>query len=317
MRNAIFVVIGLVFWLGATNAHGACGLTLTANNVSLTWDMNFTAVAVQFTLDKANEPACNFAIGFSKGGGADYNNRRATTGAKNIKYQLHTDSGLTKILKTVPDVASADNVIMGGFPAGTNLTQTLTYYLDIPYGNATSPTLVGSGSFTDTYAVEVFETSVPPVPTDVPVTSSNVNLTITVNPMIKLSLVSTGGGFDAALNSRSVDFGNLYQGATSQFDLRVRTNAGYSITFSSGYNGNLKPGAASGSNVPYSFYVNGVLLDMSNSAAVPVVGLSGAGQTTLSGLAYPIKTIVGSLAGAGIQAGLHQDTVTITATTTE
>ncbi|MCM2324492.1 MAG: hypothetical protein NDJ90_14635, partial [Oligoflexia bacterium] len=174
-----------------------------------------------------------------------------------------------------------------------------------------------AGAFTDTYAVEVFETNVPPVPTDVPVTSGNVTLTVTVNPMIRLSLVSTGGGFDPGLTNRNIDFGTLYQGQSAQFDLRVRTNAGFSVTFSSAYNGKLKPGAASPSSVPYTLTAGGVALDLSNSAAVPVVGPVGPGQTSMSGLAYTIRTVIGNVVGAGVMAGLHQDTITITATTTE
>jgi hypothetical protein len=69
--------------------------------------------------------------------------------------------------------------------------------------------------------------------------------------------------------------------------------------------------------VPYSFYANGTPLNLSNSSAVPVVGLSGSGSTGLSGLAYPLKIVIGSVTSSTILGGPHSDDITITATTTE
>jgi len=98
----------------------------------------------------------------------------------------------------------------------------------------------------------------------------------------------------------------------------VRTNAGFQVTFSSVNNGKLKTTAVGGTaTVPYLFYSNGVLLNLSNSNAVPVTGLSAAGQTGLSGLAYPLKVIIDSMAGGISQGGPYEDTVTISASTTE
>src|SRR5690606_6395492 len=99
---------------------------------------------------------------------------------------------------------------------------------------------------------------------------------------------------------------------------RVRTNAGFSVTFSSANNGKLKPvNPLTNSQVPYMFYANSALLDLSNSLSVPVVGLTGSGQTNLDGLAYPIRIVIGSLTAPNILGGPHQDSITITATTTE
>ena len=135
--------------------------------------------------------------------------------------------------------------------------------------------------------------------------------------MIAISLIDTGGSFQLGNTTRNINFGTLYEGLSTTFDMRVRSNAGTSVTFSSANNGKLKhtsPGK--NSKVPYKFYVNGALLDMSSSSTIPVVGITSAGQTAISGLAYPIKTVVGSLTGS-ILGGPHSDQITITATTTE
>jgi hypothetical protein len=204
---------------------------------------------------------------------------------------------------------------MGTLPEGANQEVTLTYYLAIPYSLATAPTLAKSGAYVDTFDIKVYEGD-DPLTMETPVVSTSVTLTITVDPMIDLSLVSSGGSFDISKTTKTVDMGNLYQGLSRTFDMRVRTNAGYSVTFSSDNNGNLKA-AGVASLIPYSFYVNAVLLNMSNSKAVPVVGLSGAGSTDLQGLSYPIRMVIGNMGATTFYGGNHQDTVTITATTTE
>ena len=120
-----------------------------------------------------------------------------------------------------------------------------------------------------------------------------------------------GGVFDPTKTTKSIDFGSLKTGNTSSFNMAVRTNAGFSITLSSANNGNFKH-VAGPSTVPYTAFVNGVLADL--TGVVPVV--SGAGQTSLSGLIYPTKIVIGVVGISGI-AGNYSDTVTVTATTTD
>jgi spore coat protein U-like protein len=317
MPNPLFVFFfALSMLLPMDQARAACGLSLTASDVNISWSLNFTSIAVSVIVNRSTTDACSYALGFTKGNGASYVNRRAASGGNLLRYQLYKDSGLTKTLKDDADVVSIDEVIDGGFPAGASPSQTVNYYLEVPFNLATTPVMVSSGTYTDTFLINVYEASAPPYSN--PVASKSITLTVTVPPLIALSLVDSGGSFQLGHLSKNVDFGMLSEGASASMDLRVRTNAGFSVTFSSNNNGKMKhttPGR--NSLVPYTFYVNGATMDLSNSKLVPVVGLSGGGSTGMSGLAFPLKVVIGSVTGPTVLGGPHSDDITITATTTE
>lgn len=316
MRLSYFL---LLVTSSQAQAAGICDLAIIANNFTVNWDLNFASQAISFTLNKPNAVACDFWVGITKGGAASAATRRMTTGTAQLPYQVYKTNALVNILKDSSDapITTADEVITGGFPAGTNLTQVLQYFFDIPSSGSMSPTIAKSGSYTDTYTLNVYEGSDPTVPGPVPVTSAVVIVTTTVSKIIKLSLVPQGGIFDDASLNRNISFGVLSPGQSSSFDARVRTNAGFVLSFSSTNNGKMKPPAIpTSAGVPYSFYVNGGLLDMSNSAAVPVTIPAIPGATPVQGLAYPIRIVIGSFAATTI-GGAQEDNITITATTTE
>lgn len=320
MKKLIPIFVFLAAFLLPSESHSACGLTLTASNIVINWDLNFSTQAIQFTLQKVNNPACDYWIGFTKGGGSSIANRTLNSGTRFLPYQLYKDNGYTKVLKDSTDIpiSGTDDVLNGSFPAGTNITQTLLYFFSIPSNGSTTPTIAKDGVYTDIFTMNVYEGSDPTISSPVPVTSSNITISTTVPKMINMSLVSTGGSFNPASISKSIDFGSLAPGMASSFDLRVRSNAGYSVTFSSTNNGVLRPaGHTTGPGVPYLLYVNGSLLDMSNSSGVPVVGIAGTGQTSLEGLGYPIRIQIGNFSAALLVGGQQQDHVLVTATTTE
>jgi hypothetical protein len=301
--------------LFSPHVHAACGLTLTASNVSISWTTSFTFISVPLTINKSGPDACDFGVGFTKGTAASYATRAATDGAKTVQYQLYKENSLANILKDVPDITTTNDVVRGGFAGGTNMSQASSYYLQIPYNADTAPALISSGSFTEIYNVNLYE-GTDPLGFVTPVDSKAVSVTITVPKIIAISLVSSGGGFIEGQTTQNVNLGSLYEGQSTGLDLRVRSNAGFEVTFSSLNNGNMKHATAN-SLVPYKFYFNGALLNMSNSLAVPVSAVIRAGQTAMSGIAYPLKVVVGDVMGGNKLSGAHSDTITITATTTE
>ncbi len=314
MRALIFFGALLCF---SPFTKAACGLGMTASNVSINWDLNFTSVAIQIQLTKSAAEACNFGIGISKGGAASYPTRRAANGSRNLIYQLYSNNGLSQIIKDVPDITSASDVIFGGFQTGTNLTQNQVYYVQIPYNLATSPTLAAAGTYTDNFIINLYE-GADPTTYLTPVASASITLTVSIAKMIALSVIDPGGGFSAGSTSRNINFGFLSEGASSAFDMRVRTNAGFSVSFSSTHDGRLKhTDPLKNSYVPYTLFVNSAVLSLSGSSTVPVIGLTGSGQTSLDGLAYPLKIVIGKINGPGTLGGPHADDITITATTTE
>jgi len=306
-------LIGLILMAGFSLAPSAmaqtCGLSVVASDLVMNWDLNWTTHAISISVSKTNPAACSFGLGFSKGQSGSYT-RYTTQSGKQLNYQLYQDNSSSKILRDVPDITTTNDVIMGNLPAGSN-PQTFFYYFDIPYAAATSPSLASAGIYTDGFQINAYEGTTPTAFASPPAASTQVNVSITVDKMIALSLVDTGGVFQDSATTKSINFGYLSTGQTSRFDIRVRTNAGYSLTLQSGNNGKLKH-SSSNSTVPYSIYVNNAPADLSGVAPV----ITGSGSTSLSGLGLPTKIVIGTV-GAQALSGNYSDTVTITATATE
>ena len=299
----------LFFMLFSQLTYAACGLSITASPINLSWDLSWTHQAVSLLVSKTNPAACTFGLGFSKGGAGSYT-RYASDGAKQITYQIYQDSGLSRVLKDVPDITSSNDVVMVTLPAGSN-PQTVQFYIDIPYTSATTPVLVASGTFTDSFTINAYEGSDPTAfaaPADA---SAAVSLNITTPTIVAVSLVDIGGVFQDSATTKTINFGNLFQGQIARFDLRIRTNSGFSITTTSTNNGRMKHATAN-TYVPYKLYVNNVQSDP--TGVTPV--LAGSGTTAMNGLGYPVKIEIGSAPSTAL-AGSYQDTVLITATTTE
>lgn len=323
MRNlSKLLVLAIGSLANSASVWAACGLSIAANPISINWDTSFATQGISFTLTKTDAGTCDYFVGFTKGGAASAATRRAISGANQITYQLYKENALTNVLKDPSDAAitSSNEVFSGQLPAGVGAQLTLVYYFNVPLSSSITPSIVKAGTYTDTFTINVYEGADPLVPGPTPVTSANVAVTVTVPEILKMSLVATGAGFDEAGLNRSIDFGMLSAGQTRTFDIRIRTNAGFDVTFSSANNGVLKPVANPASTgLAYQFYANGVLLNLTNSLAVPVRGLGGPGvgnfETDLQGVAYPIRIVVGSFAGASVLGGEAQDTITITTTT--
>lgn len=307
-RKFINLAAAVLVSVLSSAAQADCGLSIIASNLNLEWDLNWTSLGISVQVSKTDPAACTFGLGFSQGGAGSYT-RQALNGSTPLRYQLYQDSNRSKILKTAPDITSANDVLMVTIPASGN-PQVEMYYFDIPFAQATTP-LVPAGVYTDSFIINAYEGSDPALFADPPATSANVSVTITVPKMINLALVDTGGVFQETATSKSIDFGNLTTGKVSRFDMRIRTNAGYEVRVASLNNGNMKHVTGT-SLVPYSMTVNGNAADLTGTAPV----LSSTGQTGLTGLGFPVRITIGAMGNVPLS-GQYRDTVTITAITTE
>lgn len=305
IRTFLFCMISLACY----QAKAQCGLAIAANNITTTWDLSWTIQSVSITVSKTNPAACTFGLGFTKGVSASYT-RYALNGAAQLHYQVYNDAGATNVLKDVPDPLTVNDVIMVTLPAGSG-PQIVQYYFDIPYALATAPLLTAAGVYTDSFIINAYEGNDPTLYVAPAAATATVNLTLTVDKQINLSLIDLGGMFDETKTTKSIDFGSFRTGNLSRFNLSVRTNAGFSITLSSLNGGNFKH-VSNAATVPYTIHVNNVLADL--TGVVPVV--TGTGQTSLSGLVYPSRITIGNVNPNSV-AGSYQDTVTITAITTD
>lgn len=140
--------------------------------------------------------------------------------------------------------------------------------------------------------------------------SRTLTISATVLEQIDLSLVNPGAVFNPTLTSRLIDFGILQSGKFSDFDLRVRSNTGYSISLSSQNQGNMAHiDPTDTSRIPYLFTASGANVDLSGPATT-VINTPLA--TSPLGVPYPMRVTVGNLGNAS--AGDYQDTITITIT---
>lgn len=292
-----------------------CKLRLRTNNVNLVWSQTLGTQQLTFQIEKGNAPQCHYGVTFSRGNNSSSGyNRRMQSGSSYLNYQLYRESSLTNILKELPDVTSLNDIIVGTLPHGNDQVATVTYFLQIPLNQATQPRLKPPGTYTDTYVLRVYDNTGNHLTT--PDDTKNVNLTTIIPRDIQLSLVAAGGGFDPNSTTQSLDFGTLSDGATRSFDLRVLSNAGFVVTFSSQNNGQMKHENASvTTKVPYTLTVNSVPKNLSSSAGNPVVVATSGGQTDMQGAVNPVTITIGSIEGK--LAGRYSDNIVVTAATTE
>ncbi len=298
----------------SAQADEQCKLALSVPSILINWNTNFHFQAVQFNVTRTNGSACNYAVAFSNGGAADYN-RRMISGFSSLRYQLYGDSSLTQILKDRPDANVPANVITGSFGSGggSNVTQSKTFYVEVPQDLATTPVLKPSGNYLDTFTARAYVlqngNSLDDLETAAPVV-----IMTTIPKFLDLSIVSSGGAFNESSTSYAVNFGTLSGNDSRAFDLRIRSNAGFKVFFSSQNNGKLKQ-ASLDAQIPYTLKVDSVAQNLSSSAIQPVQVMSGSGQTSLNGVAKAVSITTGDVSQS--LAGNYSDYITVTAMTTD
>jgi len=251
---------------------------------------------VPLTITNNRRQACDYFITFSEGSSGTFN-RTLRSGPNTLNYQLYDQASQASILKDLP-VAAVNEVLNGRFTGRGN--QQLSFYLVIPIEQVVRP-----GTYTDTVTLTVYTGN---LTNNTQQRTRTLTISITVLEQIDLSLVNPGTGFNPTLTSRLIDFGILQAGKFSDFDLRVRSNIGYSITLSSQNQGNMAHiDPTDTSRIPYLFTANGSNVDLSGPSTTvintPLV-------TSSLGTPYPMRVTVGTINNAS--AGDYQDNITIT-----
>ncbi len=240
--------------------------------------------------------ACDYFITFSEGSSGTFS-RTLTNGASSLNYQLYDQASQTNILKDLP-TATASEVLNGTITGRGN--QQFTFFLVIPAEQVLQP-----GTYTDTITVTAYEGD---LTNYVQHRTRNLTISATVLEQIDLSLVNPGASFNPALTSRLIDFGILQAGKFSDFDLRVRSNIGYSVALSSQNQGNMAHiDPTDNSLIPFTFTANGTNVDLSGPSATVINSPT---PTSPLGIPYPMRVTVGTIGNAS--AGDYQDNITIT-----
>jgi hypothetical protein len=129
-----------------------------------------------------------------------------------------------------------------------------------------------------------------------------------MNKRIDLSLVDSGAPFDIGSTIKNMNFGALSQGQQLNFDLVIKTNAGYRVRMESQNRGKL---VYRTSSVPYTLSLGGSTVSLDGETIVT----QGSGVSGNSGHRLPGRITISALGNA--QAGTYTDAVTIRVSTTE
>lgn len=308
----MLLATGIALILAPSLARGACTVNLSVDNIDISWDLNYTYQAVTYTISKTSVDACDYGIAFSRGGASNYTRRMVGPGGVILPYQLYKEVSLTNVLRYPSDITGSNDVILGSFAAGVVPAQQFTFYLQVPLATATSPALKPYGTYTDTFDVSAYE-GTDPVAFATPMTTSPVTVTATLPKIVQISIGNAGDGFDPGTADSTIAFGALSSGMIAQRELKVRTNAGYSVSFTSANQGKMAhTDPLVTTEVPYTVSVNAVPLDLSGGAATAATQ---AGQTSIEGNQNPIMVRIGNLDGA--LSGAYEDTITITVSSTD
>jgi spore coat protein U-like protein len=233
MINCLKVLLFLL----PTTSFATCVVNFNNTSANVNWDRNFNYQIISFSITKVNPEACSIRLGFTKGQAPDYN-RYASVNGKNVAYQLYQNSTFSTPLKDGSDVSSINETINLSFGSGTNVTQLVNYYVQIPLGSMISPNYKEYGTYLDTFNIKAYDSSDATLSS--PLTVGSVSLSIAVSAIFEVSLVDTGAAFDPTSVIKSVNLGDLSIPQTANVDLKVRSNLGYKISVSSQNGGKLK-----------------------------------------------------------------------------
>lgn len=293
------------------NSFADCGSSIQLSPVNVIWSPTFNYALVNVTVNKALFGACTVFLTFGKGLALDYN-RYSSSGVNKLYYQLYKDTSLSNILLDQTDVTvPINNSLSYSFSAAANQSVILTYYIQLPYLLATSPTYRPYGTYSDNISVKLFEDTITPAST--PISTNPLSVTITVPQIIEIALGDGASGFNPSNINQSLDFGDLTISKTKSTSFLIRSNSGYSISMSSTNGGKLNNTLTPSDKIPYSVVINGSTFMLSSS---PTIIATSSGQTSDSGSAFPFSIITNSPPVLPTS-GTYTDSISISAISTQ
>ena len=265
------------------------------------FDAAQTVQSITFDVRKTGPSGCDYFVGISVGGSGSYS-RQLAGGGDTLDYNLYTTASRANVIKDVP-TATVNEIISGSLPGSGTQSNSHTIYFYIAPQQIVSP-----AQYTDSIQFKVYSGDLSSYSLE---QTKNVTMRAQVNQVAELSLVDTNQPFDALDTLQTLDFGTLVMDETASFDLRVRSNSGYDLTFQSQNSGELAINLAGDTSVvPYSLELNGSIVDLSSGSTVNAA--TGVGTTTSAGDQLPVIVTIGDLGNAS--AGNYSDNIAVVVT---
>lgn len=314
MRVAI-VAVFLLCLLATSPAQALCLLGMSLRNLPSTvsytggYDPNTpaeTMLSIPFNVrSTVTLIECDYFIAVTPGASGNAADRRMYRGAEHLSYNIYTTAGKTAVVDDFP-ATGGGQVLAGAFPVLIGLFQTRAHTL---HWTIAPQQFVGAGgTFQDTtVTVRLFAGTL--LGANQQVDAQTVTFTAGVQTSMDLSLVDTGGAFNAADVAQTVDFGDIEAGKQRAFDALVRSNVDYRVTMQSEKQQRMEHLSVAGHFVPYSLTFGGAAQNLAAGGAVTVA--TGAGPTAGAGRRYPVQFTIGGLTGLE-RPGLYRDTITVT-----
>jgi spore coat protein U-like protein len=284
-----------------------CGLSLSVDNIVFSWTGNSLVYTANLTLERTNTSnRCRkFEVGFSTGVSGNYN-RTMVSGSEVVSYNIFQDNTSNVPLKTLAD-ASGNSETISIKMKNNEFVKSTTFE-----GRLTVPnlgrTVLPKGNYTD-----LITATARPDRNNVVSTNRNFQVSLNIPAEIDISLVNSGGVFDPTKTSFTMDFNVISVGDTREVDLKVKSNAGYSLSLSSQHGGSIKHQTGN-YTIPYQMKVNGGIRQFSGPGVPLVIG-TGTGNTPASGVNFSISMEIGDPSNK--LAGPYEDVITVTATSND
>ena len=243
---------------------------------------------LRFKVKLEEGESSSYFVTVSAGVSGDYQNRQVRQGNEALTYQLYdSEGGQRTVLKALP-TAAFNEVLSGSLSAEGDIQELACVAIVVP------AQVRRSGLYTDTFTLTLYSGTLQDYTEQ---DAKTVVLSVPAGENVELSLSPSGSSFDSGTRSALMDFGALRKDAHRELDLRVRSNAGYSITLESDNNGVLKhTGANVNSVVPYTLRLAGNPVNLGSGAQTPV--LQPGRLTDANGDNYELSVTIGEVSGA-------------------
>jgi hypothetical protein len=220
------------------------------------------AQAISFEVKNEKDAACPYFVDAEPGENTGTYDRELEEGGERLQYNIYLDASLSQIWMGAE--TGSGSVIQGFAEAEKDSRTTHTYYFNI------EPLQLVSGhkskKFKDKVKLGLWRGSFdsPDRRRD---DDQKVEFQTIVPKVVDVSLVDAGSGFISGQVNRLVNFGTLIINATENFDLIVRYNNKYELTFESTNDGAMVNSTASNIEVSYEFTVNSEVYDLTKKSS--------------------------------------------------
>jgi hypothetical protein len=285
-----------------------CGYSINAIDINIPYQNlevgQVISVNVEAQRTNLADECRDFHFTITRGGSSDYQRRLEHNGST-IDYNFHKKQNSSIPIKDYPDINTVNNYVTEKFKKNVG-SQSFNVYLVRPA--VTPGSIFEGGVYVDNVDYKLYAVSNGTSSAD---TSLVIQVSMLMPVYIDISLVDVGAPFDINDTDQSMDFGSLEQGEAQAFDLKVVSNASYTISFSSSNNGALKH--LSGEYfVTYVLTVDGTVKSLAGSNASPVPVAMGNTTTTTGVATHPVSVTIGSVLNK--LEGAYSDFITVTAT---